>query len=55
MIIFAILILLMAVAISIFAVWMCLENEKTIEEFETMQYLLFLTCSLEEGENNDDG
>ena len=55
MIILAILILLMAVSISIFAVWMCLENEKTIEEFETMQYLLFLTCSLEEGENNDDG
>ena len=31
------------------------ESEKTIKEFETMQYLLFLTCSLEEGENNDDG
>ena len=34
MIIFAILILLMAVAISIFAVWMYLENEKTIKEFD---------------------
>ena len=55
MIIFAILILLMAVAILIFVVWLNFEIEKTIEEFETMQYLLFLTCSLEEGENNDDG
>ena len=55
MIIFAILSLLMVVAISIFAVWMYLENEKTIKEFETMQCLLFLICSLEEEEKNDDG
>ena len=51
MIIFALLSLLMAVAILIFAVWLYLEAEKTIKEFETMQYLLSLTY-IYENENN---
>lgn len=54
MTIFAILSLLMVVAISIFAFWLHLETEKTIKEFDTMQYLLFLTY-IYENENNIGG
>ena len=54
MMIFAILSLLMAVAILIFVVWLNFEIEKTIKEFDTMQYLLSLTY-IYENENNIGG